>query len=583
MSVRQKVIRVGERMPNKKLYLCTLVFCLFVALIGCSKSSHIELRDDATKERLTNVITFGYTSPFKGVFSYAYYGGEDDANILQFMHEGMFKVNDQLEYEANLAHWTFSDDKQKVSFHFKKGVKWHDGVELTAEDMAYAWYLIADPSYSGSRFSKVEMIKGAKEYKERKADVIEGIRIVDKYTVEVTLTKPTSNVIQTIWSYPEPKHYYRGTSSGEIEFLDEVIKHPIGVGPFKVTEIIPGEQVVLIRNDDYWQGIPALEGIIYKVIDSSFAHGLIQNGTIDIMISPIDQWSSIQSLENVETVVKPSLSYSYIGLKLGVWDSVEHRVVQNKDKFSSKLLRQAMLHAIDRERYIKDFRSGLGEPINGPLPSSSWAKIPENQMNTYEYSVEKAKQLLAQAGFKDIDQDGLVEDPSKRTFVIHFDYMSGSETSEERAAFFIKSWERIGLNVKLNGDGLKDFNTFYDSIEKDDPAVEVFGGAWGLSVDPDPAGIWLSTDYWNVSRWENKKSDELIQKGTQYPTDEAKDVVEYRKEIYYEWQKLMNEELPVLFLEQYHDAWVMNKRLKGVKVATYGIDTSHIWKWRVEN
>ena len=75
----------------------------------------------------------------------------------------------------------------------------------------------------------------------------------------------------------------------------------------------------------------------------------------------------------------------------------------------------------------------------------------------------------------------------------------------------------------------------------------------------------------------------LRNKGTKYPIDERKDIVVYRQEIYYKWQKLVNDELPVLFLEQYHDAWTINKRLKDVKVAAYGIETSEIWRGRVEN
>jgi len=76
--------------------------------------------------------------------------------------------------------------------------------------------------------------------------------------------------------------------------------------------------------------------------------------------------------------------------------------------------------------------------------------------------------------------------------------------------------------IHLNGDELKDFNSFYDSIENADPTVEVFGGACGLMIDPDSFRMWLSSDYWNLPRWDNVKSDELIDKGTKYPLDEKK-------------------------------------------------------------
>ena len=98
------------------------------------------MKEEVITNGASNTITSGYTSPFKGVLSYTFYMGEGDTNILQFMHEGMCKLNERLEYETNL-------------------VEWHDGVELTAEDTAYAWYLIADSNYHGSRFSKEAIIK----------------------------------------------------------------------------------------------------------------------------------------------------------------------------------------------------------------------------------------------------------------------------------------------------------------------------------------------------------------------------------------------------------------------------------------
>lgn len=114
--------------------------------------------------------------------------------------------------------------------------------------------------------------------------------------------------------------------------------------------------------------------------------------------------------------------------------------------------------------------------------------------------------------------------------------MSSTSTAEPRAQYILQNWKDVGLDARLNGGALKDFNLFYDSIDADDPSVETFNGAWGLATDPDPSGIWLSTSNWNMQRWYNEKSDELIKAGVKYPEDASKDVLEHRKEIYYEWQ-----------------------------------------------
>nr|WP_315363662.1 oligopeptide ABC transporter substrate-binding protein [Cytobacillus firmus] len=576
-------------MKKSALWLLSLLLVMSVFLAACSgggekASTDKEPKDDGKasgEAQEGGTVTFGYTQPFKGVLSYAYYEGEDDVNALKFMHEGIFNTSEELTTVPGLADWEMSEDNTKLTIKFKEGIKWHDGEELTVEDLEYAWYLIADPTYEGARFANVEMIKGAQEYKDGKADKIEGIKIIDDYTIEVTVKSPTVNLIDNIWSYPEPKHYYGDISSKELPDSDQIRKNPIGIGPFKVKNIVPGEMIEFERFDDYWQGKPKLDGIVYKIIDGSLAQGLVQNGEIDVIEAPKDQWETIKALDNVNPQEVDALSYSYIAFDWGHYDTKKGVVVSDNKKFQNKNLRHAMAHAIDRQAFIDGFANGLGKPLNTPFPSASWAKIDESEINAYEFDQEKAKKLLDEAGYVDKDGDGFREDPEGKPFTINFDAMAGAETSEARAQFILQSWQEVGLNAKLNGGSLKDFNLFYDTIEADDPSVETFMGAWGLASDPDPAGIWLSTDKWNMWRWYSEESDALIKKGVTFPEDPSKDVKEHRQEIYNEWQKLVNEELPVIFFEQRVDAWAVNKRVGGVKLYADGVMPNEVYNWHI--
>ncbi|MBG9545677.1 peptide ABC transporter substrate-binding protein [Cytobacillus firmus] len=576
-------------MKKSALWLLSLLLVMSVFLAACSgggekASTDKEPKDDGKasgEAQEGGTVTFGYTQPFKGVLSYAYYEGEDDVNALKFMHEGIFNTSEELTTVPGLADWEMSEDNTKLTIKFKEGIKWHDGEELTVEDLEYAWYLIADPTYEGARFANVEMIKGAQEYKDGKADKIEGIKIIDDYTIEVTVKSPTVNLIDNIWSYPEPKHYYGDISSKELPDSDQIRKNPIGIGPFKVKNIVPGEMIEFERFDDYWQGKPKLDGIVYKIIDGSLTQGLVQNGEIDVIEAPKDQWETIKALDNVNPQEVDALSYSYIAFDWGHYDTKKGVVVSDNKKFQNKNLRHAMAHAIDRQAFIDGFANGLGKPLNTPFPSVSWAKIDESEINAYEFDQEKAKKLLDEAGYVDKDGDGFREDPEGKPFTINFDAMAGAETSEARAQFILQSWQEVGLNAKLNGGSLKDFNLFYDTIEADDPSVETFMGAWGLASDPDPAGIWLSTDKWNMWRWYSEESDALIKKGVTFPEDPSKDVKEHRQEIYNEWQKLVNEELPVIFFEQRVDAWAVNKRVGGVKLYADGVMPNEVYNWHI--
>jgi peptide/nickel transport system substrate-binding protein len=546
-----------------------------------------ETKDDDTKEEATDepkeggTVTYAFTQPFKGVLDYAFYEGEDDSLALGFMSEGLISTGDDLLPEPNVATWEFNEDQTQLTFKIQPGVKWHDGKELKAEDMEFAWHVIADPNYGGQRFTNVSMIKGAQAYKDGKADRIEGVTVVDDYTITVTVEEPVVNLLDNLWVIPMNKTHYEGVAVADMVDSDQVRKNPVGFGPFKVKNIVPGEMIEFERFDDYWQGKPLLDGVVYKVIDPALASGLLENGEIDIIGAPSDQYPEIKELDNVILHEEPSLGYSYIGFDWGRWDADKGQVVSDNPKFQNKQLRQAMAHALDRQGILDGFSNGLGQVLNVPLPSVSWAKIPDDQINAYEYDPEKAKAILDEAGYKDVDGDGFREDPKGEKFTVNFDAMSSTSTAEPRAQYILQNWKDVGLDARLNGGALKDFNLFYDSIDADDPSIETFNGAWGLATDPDPSGIWLSTDQWNMWRWYSEKSDELIKAGVKFPEDKSKDVIEHRKEIYYEWQKLVNEELPMIFMFQPLDVYAVNKRVQGTDANAFTVQKD-VHKWWIK-
>src|SRR5699024_2291145 len=141
---------------------------------------------------------------------------------------------------------------------------------------------------------------------------------------------------------------------------------------------------------------------------------------------------------------EPELSYTYIGFKLGHWDDKKKKNVMDNEKFQNKKLRHAMAYAIDRQGILDSFSNGLGELIEAPMPPVSWAKADEDDLTTYDYDPEKAKELLDEAGFKDVDGDGWREDPEGDKFHVNFDSMSGSDISEPRAEYVLQNWQDVG-------------------------------------------------------------------------------------------------------------------------------------------
>ncbi|API94241.1 MULTISPECIES: oligopeptide ABC transporter substrate-binding protein [unclassified Virgibacillus] len=575
---------------KKKVWLFLLIFLsLSLFLVACADTTSEEGEGSSGDEKAEGsgddaeakagepkkggTVTFAFTQPFQGLLDRGFYEGEDDEKILRFITDSLVDTNDELQPEPGMADFEVDKEKNTVTFTLKDGITWHDGEPLTTEDVAYAYEVIAHPDYEGMRYTNVNMIEGVEAYNKGKVDSISGIEIVDEKTIVLTLTDVAPNTISNLWSSPMPKHHYEGIEVADLPESDAVRKNPIGTGPFKVKNIVPGEMVEMEKYADYWQGEPYLDGVVYKVIDASVATGSLKNGEIDIMQAPSSQYPEIKKLDNVEAIEEPALSFNYIGFKLGHWDAEKGVNVMDNKKFQNKQLRKAMAYAIDIQGILDSFSNGLGEVIGAPVPPVSWAYADQSELEQYNYDPEKAKELLDEAGYVDVNDDGWREDPDGKEFTVNFDTMSGSDISEPRAQYILQNWQDVGINAKLNG-GLKEFNLFYDVLEKDEPSVETFMGAWGLASDPDPTGLWKSDSVSNYARWVNEESDKLIEKGL---SDEAFNQ-EYRKNVYVEWQKLINDELPNIFLYAPVDVYAVNKRLQNVHTNSFtSQQNTHLW------
>ncbi|MBT2293293.1 oligopeptide ABC transporter substrate-binding protein [Paenibacillus albidus] len=555
-------------MKNQKTSRFMLALLVMTTILSaCSgarsgiHSDHV-IHDESVQPKAGGIATYGYSAPFKGLFDPAFYEGEDDYQVLEFTTEAMFTLKDDLTTVPNIATWQESEDHRTFTFKIKPGVLWHNGDELTVEDWKFALETIASPDYTGPRYYSVEMIEGAEAYHNRDAPEISGIQVLDPYTLRITATSARVNTIDNLWPYPMNKKYFAGVAVKDMPNSDQVRKHPIGIGPFEVTSVQPGKVVEMKRFDKYYRGKALLDGIQYKVFDEKLVNSLFEQGEIDIGLASRDAYESLEQLENVNIMQAPELSYEYIGFKFGHWDPENEKIVMDNPKFKDKRLRQAMYYALDREGIIDTFSYGLGQLIETPLPGTSWAKIPDAEINTYPYDPVKAKALLDEAGYTDRNADGFREDPEGKPFVISYDAMAGSETNEARTAAILRNWRDVGLDVQLNGGALKELNAFYDAVERDDPSVELFNGVWGLGSDPDPSGLWRENDLWNYPRWTSKRNEELIQEGIGLKSYDK----EYRRQVYYEWQKMLNEEVPMIFFSERESITAVNKRLQGVHV-----------------
>ncbi|MDF0728611.1 ABC transporter substrate-binding protein [Cytobacillus sp. S13-E01] len=572
-------------MKKSTLWAIMLLLVMSVFLAACSggedSTNDTTEKETDTTEGTTDtdpaeggVVTFAVDAAPEGVYDPAFAGSAVDSSIQGFMTESIYSVNENLEYVPNLATWEISEDKLTYTFTFEQGVKWHNGEELTVEDYAYALETIADPGYDGPRFNMVEHIKGATAKKDGTAETIEGIEIVDPYTIKITFEEVKINNLENLWSTPMPKKHYEGIAAADLGDSEQVRANPVGLGPFKVKNVVAGEYTELERFDDYWQGAPKLDGVIVKVIDPSLATGAFQNGDIDIMEIRPQSVKELSALENVRVEETTGVSYSYIGLRFGNRDAEKRVNVADFDKFKSKELRQALVYALNRPAMIDAFLEGKAKVANTPIPQTFWIAADESELNQYEYNPEKAKELLATAGYVDTDGDGFVEDPQGKPFSISFGHYAGPAAFEGRSQAIIQSWNDIGVKTELATGSLVEFNLYNEMKDNDDEALEAFFGSWSTGSDPDPSGLWGNDSEWNYGRWVDAENQRLLDEGLSEKSFDK----DYRKSVYVEWQKYFNEQMPAIPLWENMDLYGINKRLEGVKISAIGFQEDvHLW------
>jgi peptide/nickel transport system substrate-binding protein/oligopeptide transport system substrate-binding protein len=385
-----------------------------------------------------------------------------------------------------------SADGTVYTFKLRQGVKFQNGREFTADDVVYTMNRVLDPTTASPGAGFYVGIKGAPEFIDGQANSAEGIKALDKYTVEFTLSQPDVTFLNKMalnFAYIVPKE--------EIEKAGENFGHaPVGTGPYTLKEWKPGQYLIFERNPDYfYEDLPYLDEVRIEVgVEPDVALLRLEKGEIHLMGDPPPgaDWARISSDPAWENRLErqPQVSTIYIAINTTM------------PPFDNVKVRQALNHAIDKQRIIQ-LLNGRGTVANQILPPLMPGYDPDYK--GYEYDSEKAKALLAEAGYAD-----------------------GFETSIECIAVepqpklcesFQQDLAKIGINLTINT--LAAPNVIEDAGNGKNPLTWSGGLAW-IQDYPDPDDFYapiLGCDSnvpggWNWSRYCNEdvhaKSLELL-------------------------------------------------------------------------
>ena len=529
--------------------------------------------DEAEIEGGTLTVALVSDTPFAGVLDYQLYSGAPDAEVLGYFNESIFgydanyQITNDVESAAKFELETLEDGKMVMTVTIQDGVKWHNGEPLEAEDYAYSYYIIGHPEYEGVRYGDalIQDIVGMEDYHAGKTDKISGIEVIDSKTVKITWNKFNPSITSGVWAYAAPKDHYGDVPVKDLLKSEKIRTDVVGLGPFKVNNIVPGESVEYVRFDDYYGGKPKLDKIILKVVAPEIVKEALEKGEVDIASFPTDQFDPKYVPTNFQFLADMDNAYTYIGFKLGRWDKEKGEAVQDRDTpLQNVALRKAIGYAMDNKAIGEKFYNGLRIPAT-TLMIPFFADFHNPDIEGYYYDPEKAKEILKTAGFVDINGDGFVETPEGKEFKLTFMSMSGGETAEPIAQYYIQSWKAVGINVELFEGRLHEFNSFYERVGQygdDDPLVDLYQGAWSTGTDPDPYGLYSKTAIFNFPRYVNEKNEQLLAKGN---SPEAADPT-FRKAVYNEWQQLMIDDPPVIPTVYRYYLMAVNNRVKNYTI-----------------
>jgi len=429
------------------------------------------------------------------------------------------------------------DEGRILRFTLHEGILWEDGVELTTDDIEFTWKLITNPK-TASPYA--EMFMAVKEFKK-----------TGKYTFEVHYEQYFAKAITSWMSAILPKHILEGQDIHTTAFA----RKPIGAGPYKLKKWVHGSQITLQASETYFEGKPFINEIIYRIIpDISTMFMETKAEKLDMMgLTPqqyLRQTDGPPWDKEFHKYKYLASMYVYLGFNL------KHHF------FKDVKVRQAISAAINRNDITKGVLLGEGMPTIGPYKPGSWAY--NDKIQPVSYDPEKAKRLLKEAGFADLDNDGIIEKDGK-PFIFTILTNQGNEQRILTATVIQYQLKHLGIKVQIRTVEWAAFIKEFVNKGKFDTVLL----GWTITQDPDIFDVWHSSKIGNGGlnfiQYENAQLDSLLIEARSIPEQDK------RKILYDKIQEILHKEQPYCFLYVPYALPIIQSRFRGIKPALAGI------------
>jgi peptide/nickel transport system substrate-binding protein len=439
---------------------------------------------------------------------------------VRFAMDTLMDQPEPLKFVPKLAESIASSDNQKFTIKLHTGAKWSDGQPITADDVVFTLNLIANRDSLTTLGGNVSSLKGVDSTGKLAMGVtkIPGLEATDKSTVTFSTKTPVDpNYIKELMGTKiiiVPEHVLGKIPAAKVDDSKFAQLPDVTSGPYKFKNYTQNASIEYVANPDYYLGAPKIKSVIMKIMPAANLAGELQSQSI-LMNSgggigniPFQDLKTVQGLQNVNTVVNPTIGFQTVQF--------------NVAKFPDPRMRQGIAHAINRQQIVDELLRGHGEIVDGPYTSQS--PFLDKSLKNLSYDPALAKKMLTDAGWNF---------STKINFVVP----TGNLIRERSADIMLQNFKAIGLNVVQTN---YDFPTTLAKARAHDHDLVLMG--LNFNVDPDVSNMYASNGSFNLTGYNSKESDKLLLAGKSEADPTA------RHKVYNDLQKLWQNDLPVLTL-----------------------------------
>lgn len=454
-------------MMKKKWIAVAATAFLAVSLVlsGCGSSKTGGSTAKGSSQNVPQTLTIATTSKVVGLSPIKTNDSVSSAVIGQ-IYETLFTRDPKtMKIKPLLAKSYETPNKTTWIIHLKKGIKFQDGTPFNAEAVKYTFDKFRNPKTAAPRASLLEPIKS--------------VTVKNDYTVVIKTKYPFGPMLAAL------SHGNSAIVSPTADKKQNLMKNPVGTGPFELAEYVPGDHVTLKRNPHYWRGEPKLKKVTFKVVpEVSTAISLMHTGKVQMIEDPpAEQMSRLQHMNNVKFLKKKGTPVYYLGFNM-------RRKPMNQLAF-----RKAVSYAIDRDSFIKQQLHGLGVRSDSIIGPKVFGYDKSAEKLGYDYNPQKAKKIIKQHGYKG----------TKLTMLV-----ANTPTYKQEATVVQDELKKVGIDAKIK---MMEWGTFLDVSKKGKFDITFLG--WTNSTGDGSELLYPNLDSANIggnniTGYSNPKFDKLV-------------------------------------------------------------------------